>query len=65
MDEFKKERKVVTRSITVGDDIVQFFNWLAENNYNRSKVVINSLINHHVYKTYIMERKKCLKPGKK
>ena len=57
MNEFKKEIKVVSRSITVGDDIVQFFNWLAENNYNRSKIVINSVMKHDLYKQYLKEKK--------
>ncbi len=57
MDEFKKEKKVVTRSITVDDDMLQFFNWLTENNYNRSKIVRNSVIKHDVYKTYLKKKK--------
>lgn len=56
MEKYKLKKKI-SRTISVHADIDEFFNWLADNEYNRSELIEDSLYKTDLFKRHLKEKK--------
>jgi len=61
LEQYKKKKKVLSRTISVPDNIIQFFNWMNTNKYNRSLLIAKTLPKTDLYKQFLKEIQKSKK----